>query len=95
MKKEQDSRQMRSTIVLREQLNLQNTIKCDSRHNKFARMHPKQLKHLSKSNPVSMKIRSATELPEQLKHLISIGMSSLLKKTEKCCQHFKMESPNA
>ncbi|GFR30343.1 HTH_Tnp_Tc3_2 domain-containing protein [Trichonephila clavata] len=71
-KNEQDSRQIRSTIVLREQLKLQNNIKCDSSHNKFARMHPEQLKHLSKGNHVSMKIRSTTELPEQLKHLFSM-----------------------
>ncbi|GFR31795.1 hypothetical protein TNCT_32321 [Trichonephila clavata] len=70
MKKEQDSRQIRSATILREQLKLQNNIKCDSSHNKFAIMHPEQLKHLSKDNHVSMKIRSATvaraaETPEQ------------------------------
>ncbi|PRD23306.1 UNVERIFIED_CONTAM: Gld [Trichonephila clavipes] len=44
MKKEQDSRQIRSATVLREQLKLQNNIKCVSSHNKFARMHPERLK---------------------------------------------------
>ncbi|GFT40412.1 hypothetical protein TNCV_1646191 [Trichonephila clavipes] len=72
MIKEQDSRQIRSITVLREQLKLQNNIKCDSSHNKFARMHPEQLKHLRKGNHVSTLIRSATELPEQLKHLFSM-----------------------
>ncbi|GFS58430.1 hypothetical protein TNCV_2475471 [Trichonephila clavipes] len=72
MKKEQDSRQIRSAIVLREQLKLQNNINCDSSDNKFARMHPEKLKHLSKGNHVSRKIRSVTELPEQPKHLFSM-----------------------
>ncbi|GFY43542.1 hypothetical protein TNIN_485821 [Trichonephila inaurata madagascariensis] len=70
--KKQDSRQIRSATVLGEQLKLQNNIKCDSSHNRFTRMHPEQLKHLSKGNHVSRKIRSATELPEQLKHLFSM-----------------------
>ncbi|GFX18615.1 hypothetical protein TNCV_3310761 [Trichonephila clavipes] len=37
--------QVRHT-VLREQLKLQNNIKCDSSHNKFTIVHPEQLKHL-------------------------------------------------
>ncbi|GFY02314.1 hypothetical protein TNCV_3501961 [Trichonephila clavipes] len=57
--------------LLREPLKLQNNIKCDSSH-KYVRMHPEKPKHLSKGNHVSMKIRSTTELPEQLKHLFSM-----------------------
>ncbi|GFY72131.1 hypothetical protein TNIN_87971, partial [Trichonephila inaurata madagascariensis] len=67
-KKEQYYRQIRSPTVLREQPKLQNNIKCDSSHNKFVRMHPEKLKHLSKGR----KIRSTTDLPEQLKHLFSM-----------------------
>ncbi|GFV42409.1 hypothetical protein TNCV_4311391 [Trichonephila clavipes] len=63
--------QVRHSLA-REQLKLQNNIKCDSSHNKFSRMHPEQLKHLSKGNHVSRKIRSTTKLPEQLKHLFSM-----------------------
>ncbi|GFW82552.1 hypothetical protein TNCV_1794451 [Trichonephila clavipes] len=72
MKKEQDSRQIRSTTVLREHRKLQNNINCKSSHNKLTRMNPEQLKLLSKDNHVSKKIRSATDLPEQLKHLLSM-----------------------
>ncbi|GFS70892.1 hypothetical protein TNCV_2719741 [Trichonephila clavipes] len=92
MKKEQDSRQIRPTTVLREQLKLQNNIKCDSSHNKFGRMHPEQMKHLSKGNHISVKIRSATELPEQLKHLFS--MRALKWKGETpgmCCSSGKVK----
>ncbi|GFR02481.1 hypothetical protein TNCT_431611 [Trichonephila clavata] len=63
--------QVRHSLV-RAQLKLQNNNKYDSSNNKFARMHPEQLKHLSKGNHVSRKIRSTTELPEQLKHLFSM-----------------------
>ncbi|GFQ81472.1 hypothetical protein TNCT_94271 [Trichonephila clavata] len=62
MKKEQDSRQIRSATVLREQLKLQSQ---QIRQNASRVSEtPEQ-----KGNHVSMKIRSATELPEQLKYL--------------------------
>ncbi|GFT11436.1 hypothetical protein TNCV_1144941 [Trichonephila clavipes] len=63
--------QVRHSLVT-QQLKLQNNIKCDSSHNKFARMYPEQLKQLSKGNHVFTMIRSATELPEQPKHLFSM-----------------------
>ncbi|GFQ94570.1 hypothetical protein TNCT_227071 [Trichonephila clavata] len=78
-KRGESGQENRSATVLREQLKLQNNIKCDSSHNKYARMHPEQLKHPSKGNHVSRKIRSTTELREQLKHLFSMWHVFLAK----------------